>query len=86
MNAWLKRYVKCGHNLVDFLHHFHQGLSYLKYNELVSNFKSTYGELILTIALELIEHCGANVYTREAFGVFLRALKMFVACVLVHCN
>ena len=86
MNAWLKRYVKHGHNLVDFLHHFHWGLSYLRYKELVFDFKSTYGEPVLMTALESIECCGANVYTQEAFWVFCRELKMFVACVLVCCN
>ena len=85
MNAWLKRFVKHSHNLLDFLHHFHRGLDYLMYNELVADFKSTHGELVLTTALESIEHCGANVYTREAFWIFCRELKLYIACVLAGC-
>lgn len=67
MNAWSKRYIKYSHNLVDFLDHFHWGLSYLNYNGLVAEFKLSYGEPVLTKALELIEHYGAIVYTCEAF-------------------
>ncbi len=86
INAWLKRYIRHGHNLVDFLHHFHRGLSYLRYNELVADFKSTHGEPVLTTALESIERCGANAYTREAFWIFRREIKLSATCVLAGCT
>ena len=86
MNAYIKRYVSHSQNLVEFLHHFQRALSYLRYNECVADFKSMHGQPVLTTGLESIERSGANIYTREAFWLFRREIKLAGGCVVCSCK
>ena len=48
-------------NLVELLHRFHHNLNYLKYNEVVVDFKTINGKAILTSMLDLIVKSGVDV-------------------------
>ena len=86
MNSYIKRFVSHSYNLVEFLHHFHRALSYLRYNEFVADFKSMHGQPVLTTGLESIERNGADVYTREAFWLFRREIRLARGCVVCSCR
>lgn len=55
-------------SLVDFLHNFEIALKENRHNELVSDFKSFYFELVLTSALQGYEHKASEIFTRKKFG------------------
>ncbi|KAJ1429363.1 Zinc finger, CCHC-type superfamily [Sesbania bispinosa] len=67
INSFIKRYVQSKNNLVDFLHNFERALNEYRHNELNSDYKSTYTQLVLTTTLEKYEVHACNVYTRNKF-------------------
>ncbi|KAJ1382616.1 Zinc finger, CCHC-type [Sesbania bispinosa] len=67
INSFIKRYVQNRNSLVDFLHNFDRALKEYRHNELMSDFKSFYGEHVLTTTLFTIEECASKVFTRKKF-------------------
>ncbi|KAJ1403793.1 FAR1 DNA-binding domain [Sesbania bispinosa] len=67
ISSFIKRYVQNRNSLVNFLHNFDKALKEYRHNELISDFKSFYGEPVLTTSLFTIEECASKVFTRKKF-------------------
>ncbi|XP_052113670.1 protein FAR-RED IMPAIRED RESPONSE 1-like [Arachis duranensis] len=55
-----------------------------RHNELVSQFKTVYGEPMLTTRLAALELCAANFYTREMFGKVKTEIEGVVALDVIN--
>lgn len=67
INSFIKRYVQQRSSLVDFLHNFEQAVKEYRHNELMSDFKSSYADPVLTTPLYKYEQCAAKIFTRNTF-------------------
>ncbi|XP_057418212.1 protein FAR1-RELATED SEQUENCE 5-like [Lotus japonicus] len=67
INSFIKNYLHCKCSLLDFLFNFERALKKYRHNELVSDFKSSYGEPVITTALSGIEYGAAKILTRDMF-------------------
>lgn len=56
INSFIKRYVQQRNNLVDFIHNFKRAVKEYRHIELMSDFKSSYGEPVLTTPLYKYEN------------------------------
>ncbi|KAF1884548.1 hypothetical protein Lal_00028427 [Lupinus albus] len=64
------RYIEYGYNVTKFLHHFQRCLSRMRNNEMVKDFKSSYGDELLQTPYHNIEGQTASIYTRVVFKEF----------------
>ncbi|MED6109206.1 hypothetical protein PIB30_116899 [Stylosanthes scabra] len=65
INNFIKRFVHQRRSLLEFVQGLEHAVRDYRHNELVSQFKSVYGEPVLTTGLKSLELCAANYYTRE---------------------
>lgn len=67
INSFIKNYLHCKCSLLDFLFNFERAMKKYRHNELESDFKSSYGEPVMTTALSGIEYGAAKILTRSMF-------------------
>ncbi|XP_058721827.1 protein FAR1-RELATED SEQUENCE 5-like [Vicia villosa] len=67
VNAIIKSYVRKKGCIFEFMHNFEQAMRSYRNNELISNFKSKFSELVMTTQLRALESHAAKVYTTEIF-------------------
>ncbi|XP_058723681.1 protein FAR1-RELATED SEQUENCE 5-like [Vicia villosa] len=67
VNSFIKMYVQNKSSLVDFLHGFERAVKEYRHNELMSNFKTFYYDLVLTTKLEGLELEAAKIFTGKKF-------------------
>ncbi|KAK7287326.1 hypothetical protein RIF29_00566 [Crotalaria pallida] len=75
LHAQVGRYVESGYTLTEFIHHFQQCLSYIRWGEVSADHVSQVGEPVLKTQLVELERIGASVYTHEIFKMFQLVLK-----------
>ncbi|XP_057423676.1 protein FAR1-RELATED SEQUENCE 5-like [Lotus japonicus] len=63
INSFIKNYLHCKCSLLDFLFNFERAMKKYRHNELESDFKSSYGEPVMTTALSGIEYGAAKILT-----------------------
>nr|XP_029143911.1 protein FAR1-RELATED SEQUENCE 5 isoform X2 [Arachis hypogaea] len=68
INNFIKRFIGIRQSLLELVQNLEHALRDYRHNELVSQFKTVYGEPVLTTRLAALELCAANFYTREMFG------------------
>ncbi|XP_025703599.1 protein FAR1-RELATED SEQUENCE 5-like [Arachis hypogaea] len=68
INNFIKRFIGIRQSLLELVQNLEHALRDYRHNELVSQFKTVYGEPVLTTHLAALELCAANFYTREMFG------------------
>ena len=67
INSFIKRFIKSRHSIIELVQNLKHAVQDYKNNELVVQFNSIYGELMLTTGLDSIERGATNVYMREIF-------------------
>ncbi|XP_020979349.1 protein FAR-RED IMPAIRED RESPONSE 1-like [Arachis ipaensis] len=65
INNFIKRFICIRQSLLELVQNLEHALRDYRNNELVSQFKTLYGEPVLTTGLEALELSDANFYTRE---------------------
>ncbi|RYR53955.1 hypothetical protein Ahy_A06g029204 [Arachis hypogaea] len=68
INNFIKMFICIHQSLLELVQNLEHALSDYRNNELVSQFKTLYGEPVLTTGLEALELSAANFYTREILG------------------
>nr|XP_025680312.1 protein FAR1-RELATED SEQUENCE 9-like [Arachis hypogaea] len=68
INNFIKRFIGICQSLLELVQNLEHALRDYRYNELVFQFKTVYGEPVLTTRLAALELCTINFYTREMFG------------------
>ncbi|KAF1879522.1 hypothetical protein Lal_00005989 [Lupinus albus] len=80
LHSQMGRYIEYGYNVTEFLHHFQRCLSHMRNNEVMEDFKSSYGDELLQTPYHNLEGHAASIYTRVVFkefrAVFLEAAKL----------
>ncbi|KAF1886956.1 hypothetical protein Lal_00046194 [Lupinus albus] len=71
----MERYIELEYNVTEFLHHFQRCLSYMRNNEVVEDFKSSYGDELLQTPYHNLEGHVASIYTRVVFKEFREKLQ-----------
>ncbi|CAL1394457.1 unnamed protein product [Linum trigynum] len=85
LNSFIKKYVSCQHNLLEFVNDFDRALRHFKENEVKADFKSNYGTPELrNTCLRSLEISGASVYSREAFFTFREQLEASNGCIMTR--
>ncbi|KAF1897669.1 hypothetical protein Lal_00032426 [Lupinus albus] len=74
LHSQMGRYVESGYNVTEFLHHFQRCLSYMRNNEVMEDFKSSYGDELLQTPYHSLEGHAASIYTRVVFKEFREIL------------
>lgn len=65
INSFIERYMHRRNSLVDFMHNFEHGLKEYKHNELMFDFKFSYGDHVLATSLQKIEQNASNFFYKE---------------------
>ncbi|KAF1869084.1 hypothetical protein Lal_00048364 [Lupinus albus] len=78
LHSQMGRYIESGYNVTEFLHHFQRCLSHMRNNEVMEDFKSSYGDELLQTPYHNLEGHAASIYTRVVFKEF-RAVLLEVA-------
>ncbi|RYR28532.1 hypothetical protein Ahy_B01g052678 [Arachis hypogaea] len=68
INNFIKRFICIRQSLLELVQNLEHTLRDYRNNELVSQFKTLFGEPVLTTGLEALELSAANFYTREILG------------------
>ncbi|KAF1876305.1 hypothetical protein Lal_00029652 [Lupinus albus] len=80
LHSQMGRYIESGYNVTEFLHHFQRCLSHMRNNEVMEDFKSSYGDELLQTPYHNLEGHAASIYTRVVFkefrAVLLEAAKL----------
>ncbi|KAF1892720.1 hypothetical protein Lal_00042610 [Lupinus albus] len=74
LHSQMGRYIKSGYNVTEFLHHFQRCLSHMRNNEVMEDFKSSYGDELLQTPYHNLEGYAASIYTRVVFKEFHEVL------------
>ncbi|KAF1863042.1 hypothetical protein Lal_00018887 [Lupinus albus] len=74
LHSQMGRYIESEYNVTEFLHHFQRRVSRMRSNEVVENFKSSYGDELLQITYNNLEDHAASIYTRVVFKKFREVL------------
>ncbi|KAF1883429.1 hypothetical protein Lal_00042187 [Lupinus albus] len=74
LHSQMVRYIEFGYNVIEFLHHFQRCLSHMRNNEVVEDFKSSYGDELLQTPYHNLEGHAASIYTRVVFKEFREVL------------
>ncbi|XP_019460040.1 PREDICTED: protein FAR1-RELATED SEQUENCE 5-like [Lupinus angustifolius] len=74
LHSQMGRYIESGYNVTEFLHHFQRCVSHIRNNEVVEDFKFSYGEELLQTLYHNIEGHAASIYTRMVFKEFRKML------------
>ncbi|KAF1885732.1 hypothetical protein Lal_00002631 [Lupinus albus] len=74
LQSQMGRYIESGYNVTEFLHHFQRCLSHMRNNEVMEDFKSSYGDELLQTPYHNLEGYAASIYTRAVFKEFREVL------------
>ncbi|KAF1862178.1 hypothetical protein Lal_00026702 [Lupinus albus] len=74
LHSQMGRYIESGYNVTEFLHHFQRCLSHMRNNEVMEDFKSSYGDELLQTPYHNLEGYVALIYTRVVFKEFHEVL------------
>ncbi|KAF1885797.1 hypothetical protein Lal_00008538 [Lupinus albus] len=74
LHSRMGRYIESRYNVTEFLHHFQRCLSYMTNNEVVEDFKSSYGDELLQTPYHNLEGYATSIYTRVVFKEFREIL------------
>ncbi|CAL0313842.1 unnamed protein product [Lupinus luteus] len=74
LHSQMGRYIEGGHNVKEFLHHFQRCVSHIRNNEVVEDFKSSYGDELLQTPYHSLERHAASIYTRVVLKEFHETL------------
>ncbi|KAF1873561.1 hypothetical protein Lal_00027599 [Lupinus albus] len=74
LHSQMGKYIESEYNVTEFLHHFQRCLSYMRNNEVVEDFKSSYGDELLHTPYHNLEGHDASIYTRVVFKEFREIL------------
>lgn len=75
LHSHIGQFVHSRINLTDFVQQFHRCLTYFRFREIESDYRSNYGQPVLQTSLRFIERSASNQFTREIFFLFRNALK-----------
>ncbi|XP_016192535.1 protein FAR1-RELATED SEQUENCE 9-like [Arachis ipaensis] len=84
INNFIKRFIGIRQSLLELVQNLEHALRDYRHNELVSQFKTVYGEPVLTTRLAALELCAANFYTREMFGKVKTEIEGVVALDVIN--
>ncbi|KAF1894767.1 hypothetical protein Lal_00021061 [Lupinus albus] len=74
LHSQMGRYIESGYNVTEFLHHFQRCVNYMRNNEVVEDFKSSYGDELLETPYHNLEGHAASIYIRVVFKEFREIL------------
>ncbi|KAF1879939.1 hypothetical protein Lal_00022846 [Lupinus albus] len=74
LHSQMGRYIESGYNVTEFLYHFQRCLSYMRNNEVMEDFKSSYGDELLQTPYHNLEGHAVSIYTRVVFKEFREIL------------
>ncbi|XP_019447325.1 PREDICTED: protein FAR1-RELATED SEQUENCE 5-like [Lupinus angustifolius] len=74
LHSQMGRYIESGYNVTDFLYHFQQCVSHVRNNEVVEDFKSSYGDKLLQTPYHNLEGYAATIYTKAVYKEFHEVL------------
>ncbi|KAF1881554.1 hypothetical protein Lal_00021406 [Lupinus albus] len=74
LHSQMGRYIESGYNVTEFLHHFQRCLSHMRNNDVMEDFKSSYGDELLQTPYHNLEGYAASIYTRVVFKEFREVL------------
>ncbi|XP_025625255.1 protein FAR-RED IMPAIRED RESPONSE 1-like [Arachis hypogaea] len=84
INNFIKRFIGIRQSLLELVKNLEHALRDYRNNELVSQFKTLYGEPVLTTGLEALELSAANFYTREILGEVKKEIQGVVALDVIN--
>nr|XP_029145485.1 protein FAR1-RELATED SEQUENCE 5-like isoform X2 [Arachis hypogaea]XP_029145486.1 protein FAR1-RELATED SEQUENCE 5-like isoform X2 [Arachis hypogaea]XP_029145487.1 protein FAR1-RELATED SEQUENCE 5-like isoform X2 [Arachis hypogaea] len=84
INNFIKRFIGIRQSLLELVQNLEHALMDYRNNELVSQFKTLYGEPVLTTGLEALELSAANFYTREILGEVKKEIQGVVALDVIN--
>ncbi|KAL4294040.1 hypothetical protein AHAS_Ahas18G0188300 [Arachis hypogaea] len=84
INNFIKRLIGILQSCLELVHNHEHALRDYRHNELVSQFKTVYGEPVITTRLATLELCAANFYTREIFGKVKTEIEEVVALDVIN--
>ncbi|XP_057740128.1 protein FAR-RED IMPAIRED RESPONSE 1-like [Arachis stenosperma] len=84
INNFIKRFICICQSLLELVQNLEHALRDYRNNELVSQFKTLYGEAVLTTGLEALEVSAANFYTREILGEVKKEIQGVVALDVIN--
>nr|XP_029145217.1 protein FAR-RED IMPAIRED RESPONSE 1-like [Arachis hypogaea] len=84
INNFIKRFIGIRQSLLELVQNLEHALRDYRNNELVSQFKTLYGEPVLTTGLEALELFAANFYTREILGEVKKEIQEVVALDVIN--
>ncbi|KAL4393338.1 hypothetical protein AHAS_Ahas02G0042000 [Arachis hypogaea] len=84
INNFIKRFIGIHQSLLDLVQNLEYALRDYRHNELVSQFKTVYGEPMLTTRLAALELCAVNFYTWEMFGKVKTEIEGVVALDVIN--
>ncbi|XP_052117552.1 protein FAR-RED IMPAIRED RESPONSE 1-like [Arachis duranensis] len=84
INNFIKRFIGIRQSLLELVQNLEHALRDYRNNELVSQFKTLYGEPVLTTGLEALELSAANFYTREILGEVKKEIQGVVALDVIN--
>ncbi|XP_057730095.1 protein FAR1-RELATED SEQUENCE 5-like [Arachis stenosperma] len=79
INNFIKRFICIRQSLLELVQNLEHALWDYRNNKLVSQFKTLYGEPVLTTGLEALELSTTNFYTREILGEVKKEIQAVVA-------
>ncbi|XP_057719698.1 protein FAR1-RELATED SEQUENCE 5-like [Arachis stenosperma] len=84
INNFIKRFIGIRQSLLELVQNLEHALRDYRNNELVSQFKTLYGEPVLTTGLEALELSAANFCTREILGEVKKEIQGVVALDVIN--
>ena len=85
-NSFIKRFIKSRYNILVLVQNLERAVQDYKNNELVAQFTSIYGKLVMTTGLDSIEWGAAKVYTREIFNKVKKEIASVASLCVVGCE
>ncbi|RYQ95091.1 hypothetical protein Ahy_B08g090101 [Arachis hypogaea] len=79
-----KKFIGICQTLLELVQNLEHALRDYIHNELVSQFRTVYGEPVLTTGLKALELCTANFYTREILGKVKMEIQEVVAFDIIN--
>ncbi|XP_052117594.1 protein FAR-RED IMPAIRED RESPONSE 1-like [Arachis duranensis] len=83
INNYVKIFINSRHCLLNLVTNLERVVRDYRNNEMVAQFKTIYGEAVLTTGLTNLEHSAAEAYMKEIYGLVKKAIQAVVALELI---
>ncbi|RYR37876.1 hypothetical protein Ahy_A09g042789 [Arachis hypogaea] len=84
INNYVKTFINSHHCLLDLVTNLERAVRDYRNNEMVAQFKTIYGEPVLTTGLTNLERSAAEAYTKEIYRLVKKEIQAVVALELIE--